>query len=301
MSESKSVDKARGLLKRLFRTENADLDFGIYRIMNFKRAEVERFIDEDLIEAAETEFKEFAKASSVELEKELERRKKEINEFVPGTISDDWVVSKNRELPKVQEFIGVLEEYRAASVSEEQVQDVFNHVYEFFSRYYEDGDFIPRTRYGGHDKYYVPYNGEEVLLHWATKDMYYVKTGEYFNKYSFKAGRFRVTFKLVEAQIELGNVKGDKKFFILHGEDPMIFDEASGDVEIRFNYRTLTDDEIERYSTRKTQEDLINDALDKIGSTLGISPISGILRPSNGEEKSLLRKQDLIMEEILIF
>jgi adenine-specific DNA-methyltransferase len=287
----RSVDKARGLLKQLFRTENADLDFGIYRIMNFKRVEIERFIDKDLIEVAEAEFKEFARAGAAELEKELENRKKEINDFVPGTIGEDWVILKNHDLPKVKEFIGALEEYRAASVSEEQVQDVFNHVYEFFSRYYEDGDFIPRTRYGGRDKYFVPYNGEEVLLHWATKDMYYVKTGEYFNKYSFRAGRFRVTFKLVEAQIEQGNVKGDKKFFILHDEDPVHFDEASDEVEIRFNYRSLTDEEKGKYSSRKTQDDLIDEALTKIGASLGVSSISGILRPHSGEEKSLMRKQ----------
>ncbi len=289
-SGMRSADRARGLLKQLFRTENADLDFGIYRIMNFKRAEIERFIDKDLIEAAEAEFKEFAGAGAAELENELEKRKREINDFVPGTIGEDWVVLKNHDLPKVKEFIGVLEEYRAASLSEEQVQDVFNHVYEFFSRYYEDGDFIPRTRYGGRDKYFIPYNGEEVLLHWSTKDMYYVKTGEYFNKYSFRAGRFRVTFKLVQAQIEQGNVRGDKKFFILHYEDPVYFDEASGEVEIRFNYRVLTDEEKEKYSGRKTQDDLIDEALTKIGSSLGVSSISGTLRPHGDEEKSLMRK-----------
>jgi len=293
MSEMRSVDRARGLLKRLFRTENADLDFGIYRIMNFKRDEIERFIDEDLIEVAEAEFKEFARVGAAELERELERRKREINDFVPGTIGEDWEVLKNHDLPKVKEFIEVFEEYRTASLSEEQIQDVFNHVYEFFSRYYEDGDFIPRTRYGGRDKYYVPYNGEEVLLHWATKDMYYVKTGEYFKKYSFKAGKYRVTFKLVEAQIDQGNVKGDKKFFILHDEDPVYFNETSDELEIRFNYRTLTDRESENFGSRtapKIQEDLIDEALTNIGTSLGVSSLSGILRPRSDEDKSLMRK-----------
>jgi len=289
----KSVEKARSLLKQLFRTENADLDFGIYRIMNFKRAEVERFIDEELIKAAEAEFKELARAEASELEEELERRKKEINEYVPGTIGEGWEVLNNHDLPKVKEFLEVLEEYQTASVTEEQVQDVFNHVYEFFSRYYEDGDFIPRTRYGGRDKYYVPYNGEEVLLHWATKDMYYVKTGEYFKKYSFKAGRFRVTFKLVEAHIEQGNVKSDKKFFILHDEDPVSFDEESGEAEIRFEYRTLTEEEKAGFGRRtapKIQEDLVDVALSRIETALGTTPISGMLRPRGGEEKSLMRK-----------
>jgi adenine-specific DNA-methyltransferase len=41
--------KLQGLLKELFQIESAaDLDFGIYRIMNQKRVEVERFIEEGL-------------------------------------------------------------------------------------------------------------------------------------------------------------------------------------------------------------------------------------------------------------
>jgi adenine-specific DNA-methyltransferase len=38
------------LLRELFQIDSAeDLDFGIYRIMNQRRAKVERFIDEGLI------------------------------------------------------------------------------------------------------------------------------------------------------------------------------------------------------------------------------------------------------------
>lgn len=40
--------KFRQLLRDLFQFDNADLDFGVYRIMNHKRAAVERFIDEEL-------------------------------------------------------------------------------------------------------------------------------------------------------------------------------------------------------------------------------------------------------------
>ena len=57
----------------------------------------------------------------------------------------------------------------------------FNHLYTFFSRYYEDGDFIPRRRYSQTERYAIPYNGEEVYLHWTNRDQYYVKSGEYFS------------------------------------------------------------------------------------------------------------------------
>lgn len=43
-----SLTKFQQLLRELFQFDAADLDFGIYQIMNYKRREVERFISEDL-------------------------------------------------------------------------------------------------------------------------------------------------------------------------------------------------------------------------------------------------------------
>ena len=43
-----NLEKLRGLLQELFQLDQADLDFGIYRIMNHKRYEIQRFITEDL-------------------------------------------------------------------------------------------------------------------------------------------------------------------------------------------------------------------------------------------------------------
>ncbi|MCK9230520.1 MAG: hypothetical protein M0Q23_07325 [Syntrophales bacterium] len=43
-----NIQKFQGLLKELFQFDAADLDFGIYRIMNYKRGVIERFIQEDL-------------------------------------------------------------------------------------------------------------------------------------------------------------------------------------------------------------------------------------------------------------
>jgi adenine-specific DNA-methyltransferase len=44
-------DKLQELLRELFQFGSADLDFGIYRVMNFRRDAIERFIQRDLIEA----------------------------------------------------------------------------------------------------------------------------------------------------------------------------------------------------------------------------------------------------------
>jgi adenine-specific DNA-methyltransferase len=45
---SDNQQKFQELLRELFQFDCADLDFGIYRIMNHKREVVERFITEDL-------------------------------------------------------------------------------------------------------------------------------------------------------------------------------------------------------------------------------------------------------------
>jgi hypothetical protein len=45
--------KLPNLLGKLFQFDFADLDFGIYRIMNKKRDEIEQFIEEDLIGAVD--------------------------------------------------------------------------------------------------------------------------------------------------------------------------------------------------------------------------------------------------------
>ena len=52
---SEYVERFQGLLRELFEFDCADLDFGIYRIMNHKRDAVERFIRKDLVEAISKE------------------------------------------------------------------------------------------------------------------------------------------------------------------------------------------------------------------------------------------------------
>ena len=86
----------------------------------------------------------------------------------------------------------------------------------FFSRYYDEGDFISQRRYKD-GVYAVPYSGEEVKLHWANHDQYYIKTGENFKDYTFNIeDDFNVTFILTDAEIERDNNKSDdKKVYVL--------------------------------------------------------------------------------------
>lgn len=127
--------------------------------------------------------------------------------------------------------------------------DVFNLSYEFLSRYYSNGDFIPQIRYGGRDKYMIPYNGQEVELYWATRNSYYVKTTEYFTNYSFIVydpfnpdDKFKVNFKIKEADLDKNYVASEKKYFFI-AEDPIFIRDKEAD--IFFNYRPIRNDESE--------------------------------------------------------
>lgn len=65
--------------------------------------------------------------------------------------------------------------------SREQLEKlIYTHLFEFFGRYFRDGDFVSKRRYSRRERYAIPYNGEEVHLHRANHDQYCVKTAEYF-------------------------------------------------------------------------------------------------------------------------
>ena len=51
-----TIKKFQDLLKKLFQFETSDLDFGIYRILNYKRDQIKKFIQEDLVNKVESAF-----------------------------------------------------------------------------------------------------------------------------------------------------------------------------------------------------------------------------------------------------
>lgn len=95
---------------------------------------------------------------------------------------------------------------------------VFNDLYSFFSRYYEEGDIVPQYRYSVKSyKYAIPYNGEEVKLYWANSEQYYTKTGLLFRDYTF----FLTQLKLIKLSLgqsppkkSLVQTKQQKKGFL---------------------------------------------------------------------------------------
>jgi len=97
-------------------------------------------------------------------------------------------------------------------------------------------------RYSQDGKYAIPYNGEEVYLHWANSDQYYIKTTETFNHYRFKTPNLKVHFevKAEEMETEQNNNRGEEKYFIYLDSE---YNSATKDLHVYFGYRPLTAEE----------------------------------------------------------
>lgn len=207
---SEKLNRFTSLMKNIFELDKSDLDFGIYRIMNIRKAEVEKFLSEGLPQKVQEALAPFA--SNTE---EIEKRIAEIEKIC----SDVGVEVANS---KMSEEYTSLKSQLAGGVDMSALEtDVYSALYSFFNRYYDEGDFISKRRYK-EGVYAIPYEGEEVKLYWANQDQYYIKTAENFKDYTFKDGERTVHFRLVDATTEHDNNKesdDSKRTFMLWEEN----------------------------------------------------------------------------------
>jgi len=249
--KNESLGKFQDLLKTLFQFEASDLDFGIYRVLNYKRDLIEKFINDDLARKVDEAFSKYQEKISERINEEFEQKKQEVIK----TLGEDALTTTGDIKEQFKDF-PVAKEYRRLKENKDEIRtiddiklQVYNDLYEFFSRYYEDGDFVPHYRYSiKNHKYAIPYNGEEVKLYWANYDQYYIKTGELFRDYTFNIpySKHKCVFRVVRAKEEVGNNKATKeRFFVLDDDNPVQVDEK--EIVIRFQYRELTEEEIKHY------------------------------------------------------
>jgi adenine-specific DNA-methyltransferase len=195
-------EKFQQLLKKVFQLDSAELDFGIYRIMNYKRDVIERFIRRDLLGGVAKELQSGALAQDAALSKELQQMQTRVREAYGDDAFDaEGNLIKGQELQLGKEYFGLRERAEKSKSKPELEAEIFNHLYAFFSRYYDEGDFMSLRRYSRRDNYAIPYNREEVHLHWANADQYYIKTGENFTDHSYKHGGWTIQFKLRNADV----------------------------------------------------------------------------------------------------
>lgn len=316
-----NVQKFQELLKELFQFETSDLDFGIYRILNYKRDQIKKFIQEDLVNKVESAFAKHKDERLTNINHRFEEAKEKIIQslgkeaFTPTS----ELKEQFKDTPLGRDYLSIKAQKEEAKTIDEIKLQVFNDLFSFFSRFYYEGDFVPQYRYSikGH-KYAIPYNGEEVKLYWANNEQYYTKTGLLFRDYTFKTNNYKVIFRIVSAREELGSKKATKeRFFILDDENPIEMlpsplageGEGEGDIKdktliIRFQYRELTDKEVKHYEVesgsntskqekinQKTYDEVLKKVKDvELRASLG-KEYKPVLRKSEGTEKPILLYQ----------
>ena len=221
-----NLEKFRDLLKELFQLDQADLDFGIYRIMNARRDEILRFLDKDLLPQVREAFADYQLSEKAALQAELDADIKKARELGTDPESAPAVKHGREKLAGSAGDLAAIED------------TVFSHLFNFFRRYYDSGDFISQRRYK-EGVYAIPYEGEEVKLYWANYDQYYIKSSETFRDYTFKldSGK-RVNFRIIAAGTEQDNNKqaaGKERRFFLCAHDALMVE--NGELHIRFEYR----------------------------------------------------------------
>jgi adenine-specific DNA-methyltransferase len=264
----KNRNRLINLLKELFQLDQPELDFGLYKIMHAKSVQITRFLENDLLKEIEEAIGEKDSIDAGQLKAQAIAKLKE-------ALGDDAIDEKGnlqeafRKIPAGKKY---LEETAAAEAAKDTINaesEIYDHLYRFFERYYDSGDFMSRRYYARESDsraapYSVPYDGREVYLHWANKDQYYIKSSEYLSNYSFELNAairqeaqktkgagleafatlddqlpLKVHFRIVEAsEGEHGNIKAasdQKRFFLIHEDAPIVMD--NGELVIQFHYR----------------------------------------------------------------
>ena len=267
----------RKKLQEIFMMDHAELDFGIYRIMNHKRNQINDFLDKQLLPQVEKTLQEYVKTDDT--------LQQELTKAIEGCKNLGIDPDTN---PKVQQLRQQIDQ---SSTGIDDLQNtVFSRLTQFFSRYYEGGDFVSQRRYksGGNSAYAIPYNGEEVKLYWANYDQYYIKTSEYFKNYTFKLrdGR-RICFVLVDASTEQNNNKNtngmERRFDILRTEEgqPGV-EEVDGELHISFTYELM--------SKATKQKDLNEKAFEALSAVVPAGWQDLLMKEQVTDENVLLKK-----------
>lgn len=235
-------------LKEIFMMDHAELDFGIYRIMNQKRQDIMHFLEHELLPQVKDVLNDAGAGDTASIKAQMKEIEQQAASF--GASADNN--------PVYQQLKAKLE---ASGDTTALQNEVFSHLVTFFSRYYDNGDFVSKRRYKD-NTYAIPYNGEEVKLHWANADQYYIKSSEYFRDYTFvlPERRRKVHFVLKDASTEQNNNKAsnnmERRFALYDVEGEPCFEVVDEEMSIFFTYELMP-------KTTK-QKDLLADALGKI-------------------------------------
>ena len=201
---TEALNTLREKLREMFHFAHNDLDFGIFRILKIKRDEVNLFIDEKLTAIVD-------EALAAVTEALYESQLTEVRDYVDeegGRRQKAWLenIAENRQ--ELIDFLQGEEQEELIAPLETDPDElkahlafrVYNHVHNFFERYYRDGDFGYNDRSTALYKVDYPdaadYDGADTLFHWKCRDSYYIKTATGFNSVAFAVESKRIEYRL---------------------------------------------------------------------------------------------------------
>jgi adenine-specific DNA-methyltransferase len=253
MNTENSIDQLKFFLKEMFQFNANDLDFGIYKIYNLKRKEIENFIDgkdEKCLEPIINKILELVK----NIEKQVEL--KTLYAFLKESNKQNLLNDPAGNFEKIQQLIINFGENDSekenlttalnASTKEFNITDeikdkIYNHILGYFEMYYSNGDFGYNNR--SQNLYKVPYeadyDGNDTMFHWKHKGSLYIKTGNSFNTIKFKLKHLDKEFEL---RLETNAESKDEEVAHNNNKDTKLkhyklnrFEENDGITRIVFN------------------------------------------------------------------
>jgi adenine-specific DNA-methyltransferase len=253
MATESSIDQLKFFLKEMFQFNANDLDFGIYRIYNLKRKEIENFIDgteEQCLESIINKTLELV--SNIEKQVELSSLTAYLKKFNQENLVNDPAGN----FDKIQQLIlnfgtddnekeGLTTALTASTkefnITDEIKDKIYNHILGFFEMYYSNGDFGYNNR--SRSLYKVPYesdyDGNDTMFHWKHKGSLYIKTGGSFNAIKFKLKQIEKDFEL---RLETNSESSDEEVARNNNKDTKQkhykfhrFEEIEGITRIIFN------------------------------------------------------------------
>lgn len=244
------------LMSELFQLDEAEaLDFGIYRVIRYHNREVRAFLGEVvkagpdaatlqgglLAALLDDAFRKADHEAAAQDQARLKALECQLG-ITPGLTQAERS-NKLQMLAAIPATKGVVDEYRTlleqnadSGSAEHDRIEVLNRLYQFFERHYQDGDFIVERRYGRNGARYIRSTGEDTEFHWATEDMYYVKSGDIFTDYPVRlANGQRIVFSVEPESLQATRAQlkpNDKAHYELHD-----IQDDDGRLQVQLCYR----------------------------------------------------------------
>lgn len=209
MTKDNSIGQLKFFLKEMFQFNANDLYFGIYRIYNLKRKEIENFIDgkdDNCLEPIINRTLEQVK--NMERGVELASLHKYLSGLNQQALLDKveenyeqlklFVQANKNEKEKEELLQALISSTKEFNITDEIKDKIYNHILGYFEMYYSNGDFGYNNRSRNLCKvpYEADYDGNDTMFHWKHKGSLYIKTGNSFNAIKFKLKHLDAAFEL---------------------------------------------------------------------------------------------------------